>query len=274
MGARLYMIATPLGNRGDITLRAIETLKTLEVLFAEDTREAVKLLELCGLSASGKRVQSYAAHNMKGSTEKALECLRRGESIGFLSDRGTPAVSDPGALLAREARALGFEVIPIPGPSAVTALFSVAGLEDGRFLFVGFPPTGASDRQQWWDRIEQAGVPACLYESPQRIRATVAELKARFPEGVIFFGREITKSFESFGWHRLADVDSEGFVEKGEYSLFVRPGKKAVVGEPWREEVTARLASEKQWAKSVADRHGVSAKEVYNALQERKRENP
>src|SRR4051812_23180358 len=137
---KLYIIATPLGNRNDITLRALETLRALDTLFAEDTRELAKLLDLHGISPGAKRLHSYASHNMREATEKAMGLLRDGNSIGFVSDRGTPGVSDPGPMLVARAKEEGYDVLPIPGPSSVTTVLSVAGVSADRFLFIGFLP--------------------------------------------------------------------------------------------------------------------------------------
>lgn len=133
MTAQLYIIATPLGNRDDITLRAQAKIQELEYFFVEDTREFQKLLSLLGIENATKKYHSYASHNMKEATAMALRFLAEGKDIGFLTDRGTPAISDPGALLVQKARAAGFSITPIPGPSSVTTLMSVSGMTDGRF---------------------------------------------------------------------------------------------------------------------------------------------
>lgn len=269
--AKLYIVATPLGNLKDITLRAIDVLTQVDWIFAEDSRETMKLMELSGIKVAGKHVQSFAAHNMRESAEKAIQILREGKEVAMVSDRGTPAISDPGALLVRRAREEGFPVFPIPGASSVTALLSVTGWDTDRFLFVGFLPTTDGERREVYEQIAGTGLPACFFESPKRVRRTAEELKARFPHGKLFWGREMTKAFEEYREVRLRNLSIEELSEKGEYALVLLPGETPAVKEAWREEVELRLASDKDWAKGVAARHGVASKEVYNALQELKR---
>jgi 16S rRNA (cytidine1402-2'-O)-methyltransferase len=268
---KLYIIATPLGNRDDITLRAIQTLRSLNVFFAEDSREFLKLLDLYQIPSAGKEVHSYAKHNMKAATERALVHLRKGVSLGLTTDRGTPGISDPGAQIVQAAREEGFEVVPIPGVSAMATLVSVAGLSADPFLFWGFLPLGNKDRKEVFDRIERLGVPVCFFESPKRVRDTVDELKGRFPEGKIFSGREMTKVFESFVWTDLSATHLDDWVEKGEYALLLIPGPPLLEeGDRWEDALRLRVLPEKAWAKQVAERHGVSATAIYNALQKAK----
>src|SRR5262249_30288621 len=154
---KLHFIGTPLGNRLDITLRALEALKSLQFFFAEDSREFFKLLDLYQIPHGEKRVHSYGNHNMKEATEKALAWLAEGNDVGFVSDRGMPGISDPGALLAGRARAAGYAVLPIPGPAAVTTLLSVCGFPADRFLFLGFLPLGPKERGAVFASVRAAG---------------------------------------------------------------------------------------------------------------------
>lgn len=265
--SELYVVATPLGNRQDITLRAIECLKKVKWVFAEDTRETLKLFELCGISAQGKKLHSYANHNLKKATALATQILLEGQSIALVTDRGTPGISDPGALLVAAARESGVKVVPLPGPSAVATLVSVSGLEQNEFLFLGFLPRENKPKQEVFDRIRKLGAPACFYESPRRVRETFADLKAAFPAGALFFGREMTKMYEQFGWLDLSTATADALPEQGEYVLLVQPGKVPEGPSDWEEEVRLRLATDKEWSKAVATRFGVTSREVYNALQ-------
>ncbi|MBY0371581.1 16S rRNA (cytidine(1402)-2'-O)-methyltransferase [bacterium] len=264
--SELYVVATPLGNRGDITLRAIECLKEVPWIFAEDTRETLKLLEICGISAGGKKVHSYASHNLKRATELAVEILAEGKNVALVTDRGTPAISDPGALLVEAARAGGFKVVPIPGVSAVTALACVSGLLPGEFAFVGFPPQQEKHFRELLDQIRAFKRPAVFYESPRRVRETVQALSQAFPQGRVFVGREMTKVHEEYYWLDLAGADLATLPEQGEYTLLVTPGESRSE-ESWRAEVALRAATDKEWSKDVASRHGVTARDIYNALQ-------
>lgn len=269
--SKLYVMATPLGNRNDISLRALELLRSLENFCAEDTREFHKLLALYGIEGKGKRVQSYANHNLKRSTEVALEWLRNGADVGLVCDRGTPALSDPGYLLVQQAYAEGFPVTPVPGASSITAALSVSGFSTDRFLFLGFLPRSGKSRKESFELIRRSGLPACIFESPQRIKETAIELGQQFPNGELFAARELTKVFESLTRVSLNAVESENWVEKGEFVLVVNPGAPPEEKQPdWLDELQRRTCSDKEWAKGIAAQYQVSAKEAYDALQRKK----
>jgi len=269
--AKLYVIATPIGNRQDITLRALEVLKGLTHLFAEDTREIAKLLELHAIDAHAKKLHSYANHNLKGATEKAIELMREGQDLGVVSDRGTPGISDPGALLVRRAREEGFEVVPLPGPSSVTALVSASGWDASPFVFYGFWPTGSGEAKRLLEAIGKHRMVSCFLESAQRVRDAVAQWAEAFPQGKVCWGREMTKTFEEFRIVALSELAFESMMEKGEYTLLLDPGPSVVAeAAAWEEEVKFRLATEKEWAKWVGSRYGVASKDIYNALQKEK----
>lgn len=272
---KLYIIATPLGNRNDITLRALESFRELEIFFAEDSRELSKLLEIHGIPPGQKKIHSYGAHNMKEATDRAVAYLKEGHSVGFVSDRGTPGISDPGPVLVRHAREEGFGVIPIPGVSSVVTAMSVSGLSGDRFLFLGFVPTSRGEREALYQLVRQVGLPTCFFESPKRIRKTVEELIERFPAGGLFVGREMTKLYESYEWLMLKDADPEAVMEKGEFAIVLEPGpREAEKSVDWEEEVRLRLAPDKEWAKKLASRCGVTASEIYNSLQRLKNSTP
>lgn len=265
---QLYIIGTPLGNLEDITLRARHYLQELPHIFAEDTREVSKLLNLLGISLEGKKLHSYSSHNMKEATELALSILKE-SSVGLVSDRGMPSISDPGAYLVQAAREETIPVIPIPGPSAVTTLISVSGFSQPAFHFIGFLPTTLKERKQLWDLVKKWPVPVCFFESPRRIRESLDELKSEFPEGRIFLGREMTKQFEEFSLVSLDSLDSQMIQERGEFSVLLDPGKIETTLD-WKTEIQERLLSDKEWAKKVAGRAQIASSEVYNALQKEK----
>lgn len=275
MPSKLYVIATPIGNIEDTTLRAIKVLGELKVLFAEDTREVRKLLDLLKVPASGKEVFSYAKHNMGEANARALKALASGLDVGFVSDRGTPGISDPGNLLVGAARQAGHDVLPIPGASAVAALASICGWELFGFQFVGFLPQTPKARGEILGPAILQGTPFCLYESPQRIRETVTELKTLLPGARYCFGREMTKQFEEYREGLLEDLDPASLREQGEYSFFVKPQAAALTAE---EEVShveiavhEKMAGDKDWSRLVSKRIGISAKVIYDALQREKR---
>lgn len=271
MDSKLYVVATPLGNRSDITERAVETLKACRVIFAEDTREARKLLEILKITATGKTLHSYAAHNMKEATSLATTLLEEGFDIALVSDRGTPAISDPGARLVAEVRELGHAVVPIPGPSALASLWSVSGLTEKEHAFIGFMPEAAKERSELLETIRRWNRPVVFFESPRRIRATFEKLKTVFPQGKLFLGREMTKLHEEFTWLSLADAKADDIPELGEFSCVLIPAANAVTEEEGVDEaIELRTCSDKEWSKKIAAKTGRPAKEIYNALQSKK----
>lgn len=268
----LYIIGTPLGNLNDLTDRAKAKLAELNFLFAEDTRELRKLLALLGIPTGEKNFFSYAAHNMKASTERAIELLHSGQDVGLVTDRGTPCISDPGALLVRRAHELGIGVMPVPGPSSITAALSTSGFQADRFLFVGFLPEHQKDRDELYSLFTKVQMTVCFFESPHRIRKTLCELAGRFPRGEAFLAREMTKVFESYERLRLSDLDIAAIQERGEYTIVLNVGPAE---EParvqWERELELRLLPEKQWAKEIAARYELSSKLVYDSLQKMKK---
>lgn len=213
----LYIIGTPLGNLEDITLRAQKVFRELKHFFAEDTRELARLFNLLGISLEGKKIHSYASHNLKDATQFALEILKS-ESVGLVTDRGMPAISDPGAQLVAAAREQNIRISPIPGPSAVTTLVSVAGLRSSDFHFVGFLPHSQKEREKLWKRVKEWPTPLCFFESPKRVRETLSELSLHFPSGQVLIGREMTKQFEAFSLIKLNEMDQVTVNEQGEFS--------------------------------------------------------
>lgn len=270
MTSKLYIIATPLGNLGDITQRAIETFKALDVFFAEDSREFQKLLMVLQISSEGKRIYSYASHNLKEATEQAIKILSDGKSVGLVTDRGTPAISDPGARLVKRAYEERIPVVPIPGPSSLTTLISVSGIESTEFEFVGFLPSQDKQRSLLWDRVSKSKIPLVFFESPKRIRETVTELQNKFPQGQLFIGREMTKKFEEYRWLTLAEIQVDSVPELGEYAAVLMPGGQGIEASEWEKEIALRLASDKEWAKEIGRRFEVPSSEIYNALQKMK----
>lgn len=270
---KLYVIATPIGNRNDLTLRAVSSMRAIDIYFAEDTRELEKLLMLHGIETGGKRLYSYGKHNMKAATEKALQLLAEGRDVGLVTDRGTPAISDPGSELVRAARNQGDDIVVLPGASSVTAAFSASGIADPRFIFAGFLPDTNKARAELWDKARTLEMPVVFLESPQRVRATAQELISAFPAGTLFVAREMTKMHESFTSFPLAELDPVCLPEMGEYVLILVPGERTSAERGDLEvEVSLRLASEKEWSKKIGDRLGLTHSDVYNALQKRKRE--
>ncbi len=191
----LYVVPTPLGNLGDMTQRAIDVLRSVQWVAAEDTRHSGPLLKHFGSNA---RLLAAHQHNEAGAAQQVISHLAAGESVALISDAGTPAVSDPGARLVSEVRAAGYRVVPLPGPCAAVAALSASGLMESHFLFYGFLPSRTKQRE---DALrELAGLPYALvfYEAPHRILETVVSLAAVFgQERTLVMARELTKLFET-----------------------------------------------------------------------------
>lgn len=263
----LYLIASPIGNLGDISARAAATLRDAPLIAAEDTRRARQLLAACGVS--GKSVLSLRAHNENRAAAILIPKILAAGSGAYLSDAGAPGISDPGARLARAARAAGIVVSPIPGPSALTALLSAAGAALETAHFFGFPPRAPGARKRFFAELPAFSGNIILFESPLRVRDTVARLRALFgDETRAAAGREMTKLHEQIAALSLAEMDaaleSGAIPARGEFTLLVESaGKKPLL--PGRE-LFAALAKElppRKAAKIAAQFGGGAAAEYY-----------
>ena len=189
------MVATPIGNLGDITLRAIETLKMVDTIAAEDTRHTSGLLSHFGIS---KKLIAVHEHNEQQSAEKLVLALKNGDNIALVTDAGTPAVSDPGAIVVKIVREAGIKVVPIPGASAVVAALSASGIAQNGFYFHGFLPASGAARRKTLEQLKSQMVTIVLYEAPHRIVECVEDLaKILGGNRQITFCRELTKTFET-----------------------------------------------------------------------------
>ncbi len=206
----LYLVATPIGNLRDITLRALDVLAAADLVLAEDTRVSAKLLAAYGLS---KRVERYDEHAAARATPKIMAALAGGGRIALISDAGTPLVSDPGYRLALEAIAAGVAVFPIPGASAALAALSVAGLPTDRFLFAGFPPPKSAARRAFLQDLKAVRATLILFEGASRLGASLADMAAVLGPRPAAVARELTKLHET--------------LKRGEPR---RPGRRSVAG--------------------------------------------
>ena len=191
----LYVVATPIGNLGDITLRALDILKSVDAIAAEDTRHSSGLLSHFGIS---KRLIAVHEHNEQQSAEKLVLALKNGENIALVTDAGTPAVSDPGAVVVQAARNANIKVVPIPGASAVVAALSASGITQNGFYFHGFLPASGAARRKVLESLKAQTVTLVLYEAPHRIIECVEDIaKVLGDARQITFCRELTKTFET-----------------------------------------------------------------------------
>lgn len=201
----LYVVATPIGNLGDITQRALDVLATVDVVAAEDTRNTAQLLSHFNIRAP--KLFALHQHNEQSGAANLVNLIQTGHSVAFVSDAGTPAVSDPGALLVKAVRDAGLRVIPIPGAAAVTTALSAAGLRDAHFLFYGFLPNKSAARCRALESLRDRPYTLVFYEAPHRIVECVEDLlKVLGPERDIVFAREMTKLFENIHACRLLEA--------------------------------------------------------------------
>jgi len=219
----LYVVATPIGNLGDITLRALEILKGVDAIAAEDTRHTSGLLSHFGIS---KKLIAVHEHNEHQSAEKLLVQLNAGENIALVTDAGTPGISDPGAVVVDFVRKAGIKVVPIPGVSAVIAALSASGIAQNGFLFHGFLPSSGAARRKALEALKKQTVTLVFYEAPHRIVESVNDMaNVLGAERHITFAREITKTFETIYScnlaHAKAWLEADANQQRGEFVLLV-----------------------------------------------------
>ena len=213
---KLYIVATPIGNLDDITLRAINTLKEADIIVAEDTRHSLKLLNHLGIS---KPLISYYRHTEEVKYEKILEKIKEGNNIALISDAGTPIISDPGEVIVKEAIKENIEMIPIPGACALINALIASGLNTKEFAFYGFLPLDKKLRNEKMEDIQKQNKTIIFYEAPHRLEKTLAELLDRFGNIEIVIAKELTKIHESFIRGRIEDILPTLKDVKGEYII-------------------------------------------------------
>ena len=266
----LHVVATPLGNLEDITLRAVRVLREVSLIACEDTRRTAVLLRAHGITTAAT---SYFEHNERWKGEKILAALRAGRDVALVSDAGTPGVSDPGYRLVRDARAAGIPVVPVPGPSAAVAALSVSGLPTDRFLFVGFLPAKSAARRKSLEDLAAVRETLVFYESPVRVVAALTDMAEILGDREAFLCREATKLHEEYvrgSLTELREILAARASVKGEVVLVVS-GASAVpaVSEPV-EVLFARLVSEgrtrREAVKETARLLGLPARDVYRRV--------
>jgi 16S rRNA (cytidine1402-2'-O)-methyltransferase len=274
----LYLVATPIGNLEDITLRAIRVLKQADLIACEDTRQTQKLLNHYGIENS---TISYHEHNEASRAAELIEKLEQGSRIAVVSDAGTPGVSDPGFRLALLANQRGIPVIPVPGAAAFVAALIASGLPMESFAFRGFLPAKSGARRKELEGIRQSSRTEIFYEAPHRIGGTMEDMVATLGgERKVVIARELTKVHEEFLRGTAAEVlqivRDRGEL-KGEITLLIGPGSQDEVARPAtsvRERVTQLMRDEKLDEKSalkhVAKERGISKSEAYRELQRSK----
>ena len=286
----LFVVATPIGNLEDITLRALRVLREVAVVAAEDTRRTGNLLRHFQI---GTPLLSLHEHNERARIPKVLEHLHAGRSVALVSDAGTPGVSDPGAMIVRAVREAGLSIVPVPGASAVTAAVSAAGMTEGRFAFAEFPPTRSVARKNWLDWLDHhRDVNVVFFEAPHRILKTLTGLVELLGNQPIIIGREVTKIHEEWKEGSASELADYFKHPQGEFVVVIpaarsgdahrgslTPSTEASASRPSDTDVlvlfgqlTEREAFGRREAiREVARTLSISSKAVYDAIERAKK---
>jgi 16S rRNA (cytidine1402-2'-O)-methyltransferase len=271
----LYIVATPLGNLEDITLRALRVLKEVDLIAAEDTRRTRKLLSYYQIKS---QVVSYHAHNQAARGPELIEKLQQGQNLALVSDAGTPGFSDPGALLVAQAWDAGLKVEAVPGPAAGVAVLSMSGFP-GDVTFLGFPPRKAGKRREFFEALAREPRVLIFYESPQRLGGTLAEMANHFADRQVLVVRELTKVFEEAWRGPIAEVAAQLASReiKGECTLVLSCPEKPRAQEVDLAERLLAAAREtnltgRRLAEVVAVELNIPRRQVYQAYLELKAE--
>jgi len=266
----LYVVATPIGNLEDLTLRAVRVLREVALIACEDTRRTARLLQAHQISTP---TTSFFEHNERWKGDRILRALREGRDVALVSDAGTPGISDPGFRLVREARAEGLAVVPVPGASAAVAALSVSGLPTDRFLFVGFLPARTHARRQALEGLAPQRETLVVYEAPTRVLATLSDMIELWGDRDAFLCREATKIHEEYVRGSLSALRARLAQRpevKGEIVLVVEGAGEPTVPDADAETVYAALAAEgltrREAVKETARRLGLPAREVYRRV--------
>ena len=271
----LYVVATPIGNLSDITLRALEVLKSVDVIAAEDTRRTARLLQHYSIST---RTTSLHEHNERSKTPSLIARLASGASIALVSDAGTPVVSDPGSHFVAAAHAAGIRVEPIPGPNAALATLSASGLIGQGFVFAGFPPNRSKARQSWLEKLSEEPRVLIFYEAPHRIRATLGDMLTAFGDRVVALGRELTKVHEQLVVQPISAHLEELTEERGEFTVVVAGASKGPTGHQevpgprqmaheFGELTNMNAVNRRDAIRTLAVKYGISSRTVFSLLE-------
>jgi 16S rRNA (cytidine1402-2'-O)-methyltransferase len=275
----LYVVATPIGNLEDVTLRALRVLREVSLVAAEDTRRTARLLQHYSIPTP---TTSLHEHNERTRTPALIDRLQRGESIALVSDAGTPVLSDPGAWLVAAAHAAGIKVEPVPGASAAVATLSASGVMSDGFVFAGFPPSRSSARKRWLDQFTAERRAVVIFEAPHRIRGLLEDMLDALGDRRLTVARELTKIHENLVVKPISG-HLEALVQgRGEYTLVLHPdaGERADAAAPRDlSRVPAEFGlltnndglSRREALQTLAGKYGVSSREVYRVIEDAKK---
>lgn len=274
MAGTLYIVATPIGNLEDITLRALRVLKEADLIACEDTRHTRKLLSHFHIS---KPTVSYHEHNEHERAGELIKKLEGGMNVALVSDAGTPLISDPGFRIVNDAIARGISVVPIPGPSAVIAALAASGLPTTEFAFVGFLPARRAARRARLKQLANLEMTLVFYEAPHRINETLEDARETLGERECVIARELTKLHEEFVRARLSEIELPPGTARGEIVLLIGPVIDRPVEQPEhpathsileavQQLITAEGLDQKDALKRVARARGISKSEAYRRM--------
>lgn len=273
LAAGLYLVATPIGNARDITLRALDILAAADVIAAEDTRTARKLMDIHGVALGKRPLISYHDHSGPNGRAGIAKLISEGKSVAYVSEAGTPLVADPGYALAREIGAAGHLVTAAPGASAVLTALSLSGLPSDRFLFAGFAPSAKAARRTWLAELLPVQATLVIYESPRRVRELFADLcEIGGSDRRAAVCRELTKKFEEVLRGTIGELHDElaGRELKGEVVVLIDRAEAVVAEETMAAALRQAMVgmSLKDAAATVAEAYGLPRRKVYQAALE------
>lgn len=281
MSGTLYVVSTPIGNLDDITVRALNTLKSVGLVAAEDTRRTGLLLRHFGIATP---TTSLHEHNESEKLPALLQKLSDGIDIALVSDAGTPLVADPGQRLIAGAIRTGIRVVPIPGASAVLAALAASGYAADEFVFVGFAPSRSKDRKLWLERLANEPRAVVLFETPHRIKQTLSEMAAILVDRPILVARELTKLHETLVWTSAREAVDKEIPDRGEFTIVLGPySKVAGVASPVDDQELSTYfyqmtdssdMSRRKALVATADKFGLSPNDVYSRLERLKASRP
>ncbi len=281
MPGRLYVVSTPIGNLDDITVRAINTLKSVGLVAAEDTRRTDLLLRHFGIATS---TTSLHEHNESQKLPQLLRKLADGVDIALVSDAGTPLVADPGQRLVARAIAEGVRVVPIPGPSAVLAALAISGHPAEEFVFAGFAPSKANDRKSWLKGLAQEPRTIIFFEAPHRITKTLGDIATIFGERPIMVARELTKLHEDVVHTTCRAASDVSMPARGEFTIVLgpfstvsqdpQPIDEKELSDYFYQMTDFKAVSRREAAAATGKKFGLSPNEVYARLERLKAAGP
>ena len=273
----LFLVATPIGNLADITLRALDVLRSVHLIAAEDTRHTRKLLSFYDIH---KPLISYHSQNLRERGAELVAKIRTGTQIALVTDAGTPGISDPGALLVQEVLAQDLPIVVIPGPTALISALAASGLPTHPFAFLGFPPAKGSGRKRFFSAHANLPFTLILYEAPQRLQKTLAEILPAWGDRRIAIARELTKRFEEFFRGTVSEAAAH-FAEgtRGELTLVVEGCREGdgseVAAQDWQDELACLLQESRLPVRQVTDeivsRYRLPRRTVYQKALEMRR---